>query len=477
MIAPVLLIALILRFIGLDQSLWLDEGINVSFARSLSYHDLALNYSLGDFHPPLYHLILKAWITIFGSSEISIRTPSVIFGIGVVFITYLIAKKLFNNKTGLIAAILVATAPLHIYYSQEARMYMLAAFFASLSLYFFVSLLQKDKLIYWIGFICSSALMLYCDYLPYLLIPTYFLYLAIFRKKFPMGTIRSFVPAFLLVFLLILPWLLILPKQLQTGLSAKAASPAWSNVVGSADPKDLALTFVKFSIGRISNDNNLIYALLFLPVGIYFSILFLISTLRLTTTRSFLWFYLLLPILFAYIISFFIPVFSYFRLVFVLPAFYILLASAISNLNWTLPTRMFLAAALAINLTCTFIYYSNVKFQREDWKSATGYVKANATDKTIVLFESTYTVGPFDYYNDNYVQAKGALDSFNPKQEIVSANVKNLTENKSTVYLFQYLLPITDPQGYIFQSLVNEGFVNTKTKDFPGVGFVYEFKR
>lgn len=475
MIILVLIIGLILRLIAITQSLWLDEGINVIFARSLSYKELIFNYSLGDFHPPLYHVLLKSWILFFGSSEISVRMPSVLLGLGVIYMAYKIGQKLYDTKTGLIASILTATGPLLIYYSQEARMYMLAAFFASLSVYCFISILTKDKLQYWIGFIPTTVLMLYSDYLPYLLIPTYVFYLLIFRKRISSSTLKSFIPAFLLIFFFLLPWLFIFPQQLKGGLEVAVASPAWSKVVGSTNIKDLALIFVKFSIGRISIDNNFIYALLFLPVGLYITLLASISILRISVIRSFLWFYFLIPIIFAFLLSFFVPVFAYFRLLFVLPALYIILASAINNLSWSLPSRILLFIMLLINLTSATIYFTNPKFQREDWKKATSFVKENSTKTSIVLFESTYSIAPFDYYNNGIIEAKGILDSFNPTKNAVDQNIKSYTLNKNKVFLFQYLIQITDPQGLAFQALIDNGFANTKTDNFQGVGFIYEF--
>ena len=41
------------------------------------YH--CLFFFLSDFHPPLYYLVLKAWSSVFGYSEFSLRLPSVIF--------------------------------------------------------------------------------------------------------------------------------------------------------------------------------------------------------------------------------------------------------------------------------------------------------------------------------------------------------------------------------------------------------------
>lgn len=477
MIAIIAVVAFILRLISLTQSLWLDEAINVNAAAGLSLKSLIFKYSLGDFHPPLFHVILRGWILLFGSSEAVVRIPSVILGTLTVYITYLIGKKLFEGKTGLIAATLIATSPLHIYYSQEARMYALAAFLASLSAYFFISIIKKDNFYLWVGFVVTTVLMLYTDYLPYLLLPVYLAYLLTIRKKLSKSTVRAFIPALILIIILLVPWLIIFPKQLGVGLSAAAASPTWANVVGVPSAKSLVLVFVKFTIGRISYDNKFIYALLFAPAGIVIALLFLISLFRLSFSRLFLWFWLLGSIFLAFAIAYFIPIFAYFRFIFVLPAFYLILASAINTLNWVLLTRVFLALVLIVNLISSTVYLTSPKFQRENWRQATAYVHKSSTEKTVVLFESNYPLAPFDYYNAKKVASHGGLDSFNPSEEKVRERVKAFTENKNKVFLFQYLSQITDPQGLLFKELTKEGFITTVTKDFEGVGFVYEFNK
>lgn len=476
MIIVILLVALILRLISLGQSLWLDEAINVNVSGALSVKDLIFHYSLGDFHPPLFHIILKYWIIIFKNSEISVRLPSVIFGVSSVFVAYLIAKKLFEKKTALIAATLVATAPLHIYYSQEARMYMLAAFLASLSVYFFISLLKKESLLNWLGFIVSTSLMLYVDYLPYLIVPTYLIFLFTYRRKISKSMLKGFIPAFVLILGSIIPWLLIFPKQLSTGLSAAAASPAWSQVVGGSDFKSLLLTFVKFTIGRISIDNNLAYALVFAPISLFVLFLFFASLLRLSRLRLFVWFWFFIPTILGFIISFYIPIFSYFRFIFILPAFYLVWASAINTINWPPLNRILLFLALLINLSAATIYFINPKFQRENWRDAYRFIAKNATPKTIVLFESNYTAAPFDYYNQGKIRAEGALESFNAKEDYIDKKIDSIN-SYNKVYLFQYLSGITDPQGLVFKELTKKGYINTQTSDFQGVGFIYEFKK
>ena len=371
MIILILAVAAILRLIVSGQSLWLDEAINVNNAANLGFKTLIFDYSLGDFHPPFYHIILRAWILMFGSSEIVVRMPSVIFGVATVFVTYLIGKKLFEEKTALIAATLLSTGPLHIYYSQEARMYMLAGLLASLSVFFFVSIIAKDTVWSWLGFVIATSLMLYSDYLPYLLIVVFIIYLFIRRKQIPKATFRAFLPAFILILILWTPWLLVLPKQLAVGLSAAAASPAWSYVVGAPTIKGFLVTFVKFTIGRINYQNDLIYALLFAPAAIFVVFLFLFSLFRMSFQRFFLWFWGFGCLFLGFMVSFFVPIFAYFRFVFVLPAFYLIWASTINTVNWVSLTRVLLGLALIINLVSASLYFVNPKFQRENWRSGT----------------------------------------------------------------------------------------------------------
>ena len=482
MLLASLILALALRLININQSLWLDEAINVNIIRSVDFQTLIFKYSLGDFHPPLYHLVLKAWYLMAEKIpipiwEITFRLPSVIFGVATVYVTYIIGKKLFDKRTALTASLLLATAPLLIYYSQEARMYSMAGFFAALSVYFFISVIKKDKLTYWLGFILSTTLMLYTDYLPYLLIPVYLIYLIWARKTIALGTLKAFVPAMLITLALIIPWLLILPKQLTAGLSAAAVSPAWANVVGSPDIKSLLITFVKFTIGRISIEDNLVYALTMLPIALFISLLFLFSVLRTNAKRSFIYFWFILPIIFSFAIAFFIPIFAYFRLLFLLPAFYLILASGINILSHIWLKRILLSITLAINLVCVTVYFLNPAFQREDWKNAVEFIHSRSDHKTVVLFDSNYTMAPYDYYNQGRIEGYGALDSFDAAASDIKTKVKTYTQGKNKVYLFQYLSGITDPQGLLFKEINLLGFNNVATQDFHGVGFIYEFAK
>ncbi|HNV70643.1 MAG TPA: glycosyltransferase family 39 protein, partial [Candidatus Ozemobacteraceae bacterium] len=126
-----LLVSLVLRLYRIgEESLWLDEIETVRLVQ-LPFGEM-MNYIVhADSHPPLYSLLLHLWVRIAGTSETAVRFWSAIFGCLSVWATYLTGTVIFNRRTGLIAGLLLAIAPFHVYYSQEARMYALLGLFAA----------------------------------------------------------------------------------------------------------------------------------------------------------------------------------------------------------------------------------------------------------------------------------------------------------------------------------------------------------
>jgi uncharacterized membrane protein len=70
------------------------------------------------------------WVRLFGDGEISIRLPSVIFGVASVPLVAMLARRIFGGRAALLAALLLALSPPHLWASQAARPYALTAFLA-----------------------------------------------------------------------------------------------------------------------------------------------------------------------------------------------------------------------------------------------------------------------------------------------------------------------------------------------------------
>lgn len=468
MIWLILLIALTLRFISLNQSLWLDEAINILAAKNNFFWDMVTNYAKYDFHPPGYFVIIWLWTKLFGYSEIAVRLPSVIFGVLTVLIIYQIGKKLYSKFMGLLAALLLAINPLHIYYSQEARMYSFATFAVCLNMFFFLDFFKTKTSN--LGFIISLILVLSSDYLAYLVILAQFIILIFLKSRI----LRKW---FLLTLLSIFPWLLWLPiftDQINIGINATSNIPEWKNVVGSSNLKEIPLTFVKFIIGRISHPDKLFYATLFLPIGLSF-VFFILRAIRSQENKIkvILLNWLFIPIILSWMISFMISVYSYFRLLFVLPAFLILVSIGFL-LKKNKLAKIVLIFIITIQIVCSLIYLSNPKFQREDWKGLTAYLKQIPKDSRI-LFESNGTFAPFEYYSKGQIKAQEALKNFPATNGGDLINLQTELADSSIVYLINYLVEISDPQKLVQKELKNLGYKETEVINFNGVGFVYKY--
>jgi 4-amino-4-deoxy-L-arabinose transferase-like glycosyltransferase len=141
----ILALATGLRFNQLgNQSLWADEGNSAAMAgRSLS--QIAF-HAANDIHPPLYYWLLSVWARIAGTSEAGLRSFSAILGILLVLGTIGLGVRLGGALLGLVAGLIAAVSPLQVYYSQEARMYILVALEGVAAVYAFWWLIgQEDR--------------------------------------------------------------------------------------------------------------------------------------------------------------------------------------------------------------------------------------------------------------------------------------------------------------------------------------------
>jgi hypothetical protein len=170
LLAGVTVLAAVLRFTTLSsQSFWLDEAQAVHEMR-LSFGGMLSAWSATEWNPPLYFLIAWPWAKVFGTSEAGLRSLSALLGTAVIPITYLCGRELVSRRAGLAAAALAALSPFMIWYSQEAREYMLLAALSGVSLLFFARAWRRRSrrdLVWWALF---SGLALLTQYFAAFLI-------------------------------------------------------------------------------------------------------------------------------------------------------------------------------------------------------------------------------------------------------------------------------------------------------------------
>ncbi|MGI8712304.1 MAG: glycosyltransferase family 39 protein [Solirubrobacteraceae bacterium] len=159
-----IVVAAVLRFATLgSQSYWLDES-QAAHELSLSFGSMLKAWNAAEWNPPLYLVLAWPWATVFGTGEVGLRALSALLGIGLVPLLYLCGAELVSRRAGLMAAALAVVNPFMIWYSQEAREYMLLAVLCSASMLFFARAWRSGRsrdVIWWAIF---SALALLTQY-------------------------------------------------------------------------------------------------------------------------------------------------------------------------------------------------------------------------------------------------------------------------------------------------------------------------
>jgi mannosyltransferase len=195
-------------------SLWHDEAFSALYIRypwGEMMHRIIL-----DVHPPLYYIILRFWSYVFGSSLLSLRGMSILFGVATIWAGYLLVKQGFKNrKWALLSAIFLAINPFQIQYSLEARMYTLGTFLVLYSSYILLKALEQEKLKYWIwyGILASAALYTHYYLVFSVLAQGLFVIYYLFKfKKFSFAFSRAnqfykSMGSYILAFILYVPWL------------------------------------------------------------------------------------------------------------------------------------------------------------------------------------------------------------------------------------------------------------------------------
>ncbi|RJP36288.1 MAG: hypothetical protein C4547_07550, partial [Phycisphaerales bacterium] len=115
-----------LRFVGLSaHEFWYDESCTYLYVRDLFDWPAGWANLLRESTNLPYYVLLRGWATIFGHSEAAYRAFSALAAALTVPLLGAAAARLAGRRGGVIAAVLAAAHPLHVYYAHEARAYAL----------------------------------------------------------------------------------------------------------------------------------------------------------------------------------------------------------------------------------------------------------------------------------------------------------------------------------------------------------------
>ena len=145
LLGGVVVVGGLLRFVTLGhQSYWFDEA-QAAHEFSLSFGSMVSSMVSHESNPPLYFFLGWTWAKLFGVGAVGLRSFSALCGVALIVVVYLCGRALVSSRAGLIAALLTALSPFMIWYSQEAREYMLLALLSGISLYYFIRALDDPS--------------------------------------------------------------------------------------------------------------------------------------------------------------------------------------------------------------------------------------------------------------------------------------------------------------------------------------------
>jgi uncharacterized membrane protein len=148
-------------FTYLTQPLWRDEAFSVLFANHSFFW--IITHSLPE--PPLYYVFLHLWMTIFGQSEIAVRSLSFVgFALATVVVIYLSEHLFKKHWLSWFIPLLFFINPMLLYYSLETRAYGWYMFFAILAIYGY---LKKNWKLFGLASVLGFYTHLYMILIPF----------------------------------------------------------------------------------------------------------------------------------------------------------------------------------------------------------------------------------------------------------------------------------------------------------------------
>lgn len=110
------------------------------------------------FYPYAYDVLSAISILIFGANELAARLPNMIFSVAIFIPIYLLAKELYDERVGSVAAILASLSPYFIQWGGRVLVDVPFVFFLTLSLYFTARIGDSDTNYDWIGLVISIGI-------------------------------------------------------------------------------------------------------------------------------------------------------------------------------------------------------------------------------------------------------------------------------------------------------------------------------
>ena len=155
-----MVLAAVLRTIGLDGGLWLDEIHTLLDSVRQPLLKIVTVFPGNNQHT-FYSVLAHVSIRVLGEEAWSLRLPALLFGVATPPVLYLFAREFVGRSEALLASLLLTVSYHHVWFSQNARGYTALAFLALLSSWLLLRGLRRASTSDFVWYGVASALGVY----------------------------------------------------------------------------------------------------------------------------------------------------------------------------------------------------------------------------------------------------------------------------------------------------------------------------
>jgi hypothetical protein len=397
----VLLAGFVLRAANLTgESLWRDEVDTIRFA-FVGLDQLLGNLTRAQFNGPLYHLLMRGWLSLAGVDDLPLRYFSALCGALQLALYYALARRMFGPRVALAGLGLAAISPALAWYGGEGKMYTLQPMLIMLALYALLRALtsasgapRRAPLGWWAIFVAAASAGFYV----HLLTPLALAVAAAFALAWQRAA-RAHWRGLLIAFgLCTLPYVPLAVWQVPLALAGGDLGHAYYPL----DVMALSLAY-NWSIGL---SGRLVFGLdpelgwlaiaSFAALAALGAAAGLQSARRGATLAALAW--LLAPALLVYLVSTRIAIFQPRYVLWSAPAYYLLVALGLRWL-WRRATPLAIGIGAWLMLLSALGAASQIAIPiRPDLRGAAAYVGNRLGPADRLVFQIPYTRYAFEYY-------------------------------------------------------------------------------